>query len=481
MIMKPAHAVLLVLPLLTTACSAWLPAAHRAAPIASEAPLAVTPAAGAPRWPAADWWHKYADSALDALIAQGLANAPSIANAQARFNNARESVRISAAAAGVRIDAQASVTRQRLSENGLFPAELLGFTWYNQADLGLQASYSFDWWHKRRAATLAAVDAARAAQAERSAAALALTAAIADSYFGWQADQAQRALLDEQLRLAMRHQQITAARIRAELEPADGQYPLDSELAALRAMRIELETSANLHRVVIAALLGVSTEQLPAFTATPLPAVSTRLPDNVRVNLLARRADIVASRWRVEAAQQQLHAARAEFMPDISINALAALSSIDLGRLFEAGSATPSIGAAIHLPIFDSGLLKAQYGVRAAQLDAAVAGYNEAVVSAAREVATHTLNLQQLGAQREQHLAQINAAQQLLSAAEARHQRGLTDARPVLSAGQLVQQRRAALAGLDAAAVSADINLQLALGGGYSSDGFTTASNDGHL
>ncbi|MGE0115603.1 MAG: efflux transporter outer membrane subunit [Steroidobacteraceae bacterium] len=474
--MKLTYAALLSLSMLTSACSTWPPIAHPTASISSETPLSAVPGTGSSQWPASDWWRKYDDSTLDSLIAQGLANAPSIANAEARFNNARESVRISAAASGVRVEAQASVTRQRLSDNGLFPAELLGFSWYNQADLGLNASYSFDWWHKRQAATLAAVDTARAAQAERSAAALALTAAIADSYFGWQADQAQLALMDEQLQLTNRRQQITAARIRAELDPADGQYQMDSELAELHAARIGLETSASLRRVVIAALLGTRAEQLPAFVARPLPAVSAQLPDSVRVDLLSRRADIVASRWRIEAAQQQLRAARAEFMPDISINALAALSSVDLAKLLDAGSAAPAIGAAIHLPIFDSGLLKAQYGARGAQLDAAIASYNDTVITAAREVATHVLSLQQLGAQREQRLAQINAARQLLDAAEARNRNGLTDARPVLNAGQFLQQQHAAMTSLEAAAVSADINLQLALGGGYLGNG---SRNDG--
>jgi outer membrane protein, multidrug efflux system len=467
---KP-YPVLLVLPVFISACSQWLPMTHSAPPTVTSVPLgADLTADSSATWPAADWWRKYDDDTLDLLIRQAAGNSPSIANAEARFNNAREAVRISAAATGLHVDASASINRQRLSDNGLFPTEFLGFSWYSQADLGLRATYSFDWWHKRQAATQAAVNEARAAQAERSAASMALAAAIADSYFGWQGDQAQLGLLDSQQQLLARQQQITAARIRAELEPAGNLYQLDGDIAALRAMRIELLASASLRRVVIAALLGIGTEQLPAFVARPLPSVTAQLPDTVRIDLLARRADIVASRWRIDAAQQQLQAARAEFMPDISINALAGLSSIDLGKLLTTGSAVPAIGAAIHLPIFDSGLLKAQYGLRAAQLDAAVAGYNDTVVTAARQVATQVITLQKLAAQRQQRLAQVNSAQQLLNTAEARKRQGLTDNRPVLTATQLLQQHRSAVTSVDAAALSADINLQLVLGGGYWAD-----------
>jgi NodT family efflux transporter outer membrane factor (OMF) lipoprotein len=454
--------------LLAAGCSTWLPASHQASATLTAAPISTALTTQNSDWPAASWWHKYDDDTLNTLIIQALASAPSIANAEARFNSARESIRVSAASSGLRVDAQAAVTRQRLSDNGLFPIEFLGFSWYTQADLGLKASYSFDWWHKRQAITEAAIDEARAAQVERAAAGLSLAAAVADSYFGWQADQAQLALLDEQIQLLTRRQKITAARIRADLEAADGQFQLEGDLAALRVTRISLATSAELHRVVIAALLGTSVDQLPAFVARALPNVDAHLPESVRVDLLARRPDIAASRWHIEAAQRQLQAARAEFMPDISINALAALSSIDLGKLLNAGSSAPSIGAAIHLPIFDSGLLKAQYGARAAMLNSAVASYNATIISAAREVASQALTLQQLGAQREQRQAQIDAANQLVNVNAARHTQGLSDGRAVLMAQQALHQQQAALINLDVAALSADINLQLALGGGYS-------------
>jgi len=477
---RPLQGLLLVAPLAISACSLWLPKPHPTPELSSIAPLPATLPGNSPdntgEWPAAQWWQKYQDDTLNTLIAQALQNAPSLATAEARFSSAREAARVSAATAGLRVDAQASVARQRLSDNGLFPSELLGFSWYNQADLGLKASYTFDWWHKQRDTTEAALDEVRAAQAEQAAASIGLAASIADSYFGWQGDQAQIALLDAQLQLTTQRQQINAVRIAAQLEAPDTRYQFDNDLAALRATRIELASSAQLRRVVIAALMGVSVDQLPEFVAKPLPAVNAGLPDSVRIDLLARRADIVAARWRIEGAQRHLQAARAEFMPDVSVNALAALSTIDLNKLFDYGSRAPSLGAAIHLPIFDSGLLKAQYGARAAQLDAAVTSYNNTIISAAQNVATQAITLQKLDAQRTQRVAQVDAATQQLNAATARKQQGLSDARPVLVAQQAVQQQQAAVTNLDVAALSADINLQLALGGGYDGGGYASGN-----
>ena len=62
--------------------------------------------------------------------------------------------------------------------------------------------------------------------------------------------------------------------------------------------------------------------------------------------MISRRADINASRWRVEAAERNLESARTEFFPDVTINALAGLSSIDVGKLIEYGSRVPQASAA---------------------------------------------------------------------------------------------------------------------------------------
>src|ERR1700740_2379475 len=105
--MKPTTVLLATLPWLITACGTWLPAAHRTPEIATHAPLPADLSGisshTSDQWPAASWWQKYQDSTLDSLIARALATAPSIATAEARFSSARESARISAAAAGLRV------------------------------------------------------------------------------------------------------------------------------------------------------------------------------------------------------------------------------------------------------------------------------------------------------------------------------------------------------------------------------------------
>ena len=457
----------LALVLAAIAGCAGLPQKHKPVVLTDAAPLDGFEAQSGGTWPAPEWWKRYQDPTLDQLIELGGANSPTLATAHARYDSARQSVRLAAAESGAHLDATGDADRQRLSENGLFPPQLLGFTWYNQFDLGLQASYTFDWWGKQKNAVEAAIDQAHAAQADRSAAALMLASSIADAYFGWQSDQSRLMLGREKLAAVESQAKVTQARVGADLDSADELNNADLALAAAREQIAMLEGSAKLRLVALAALVGRSIGDLPPLAAKPLPALSGTLPDNVKIDLIARRADITASRWRVESAEKSLASARADFFPDITVNALLGVSSLDVGKLLEYGSRVPQMSAAIHLPIFDGGRLKARYGGAQAAIDSAVSSYQDTVISAARDVATQATSRAQIQSQRAQRAQQVAAALRMRETAAARVRQGITDSRSELLAAQSWIDQRDALLQLDAAALSADIALQRALGGGY--------------
>ncbi len=151
----------------------------------------------------------------------------------------------------------------------------------------------------------------------------------------------------------------------------------------------------------------------------------------------------------------------------MSINALAGVQSIDVTTLINYGSRVPAASAAIHLPLFDAGRLKARYGASQAAVESAAASYRETVVAAARDVATQATTLAQLEAQRTQRAIELDAALELRASAAARVRQGVADSRTELAAAQSLIEQRDALLQLDAASVSADIGLKRALGGGY--------------
>jgi|APAra7269096870_1048528.scaffolds.fasta_scaffold00343_25 multidrug efflux system outer membrane protein len=467
-----------------------IPAKVQHPALRDDVPLAGLPSQAGAAWPATDWWRKYNDPQLDQVMALVMKQSPDLEQARSRVQTAEQSVRVTAAQAGLTIKGNAQLTRQRISDHGLMPPSLLGFNWYNQGDLSVQLEYDFDFWGKKRSSIEAALDQAHAAEAERSAAVLTIQNAVADAYFSLLADENRLQLTQQAVAVQQRLLHIAELRVRQGVDLPDTVQQARGQLASVQQMQATLEGSIELRKVVLAALVNVSPAQLPPLAPRALPELEGGLPDDARLDLIARRPDIAASRWQVEAALKQTDVARADYFPDFSINAMAGLSSTDqgaphiagfssgskgdLGNLFTMGSRVFGITPAVHLPIFEGGRLKASYGASRAQLDAAIADYNVAVTNAARDVATQAVTAQQIAARREKQDAQVKANEALFTSAQARAAHGTKDARESLTAqAQLLQQRDQAIS-LRAQALSTDLALIKALGGGYRSDAART-------
>ncbi|HXC59869.1 MAG TPA: TolC family protein, partial [Steroidobacteraceae bacterium] len=294
---------LLLSALLLGACS--VPPREQPASLREQVPLTLQGVKlDAAPWPSQNWWQRYNDPVLSQLIERALQEAPRIATATARIAAAREQVRVAGASTGLQVDLKAQFERLRLSENGLLPTDFLGFNWYNQADLGLDIRYQLDWWGRKHAVIEAALDRAHAAQAEQRAAMLSLSAAVAQEYFGWQLDNARIALAQQRLQLIDAQRQLAARRVAARLESTDYGQQLGLQQAAATEILVQLQTSLRLRVVALAALTGTAEGELPALQAHPLPSMSVGLPEHVGIDLLAHRPDIVASRWRITAAQR---------------------------------------------------------------------------------------------------------------------------------------------------------------------------------
>jgi multidrug efflux system outer membrane protein len=474
-LLRPA---LLAVAVATLLAACHIPAKIDRPALRDDVPLAGLVTDQRPGWPAAEWWRAYGDPQLDTLMDMALRGAPDLAQAKTRVDSAQQNIRVAAAQAGLRIDGSAQFARQRMSEHGLIPAQFLGFTWYNQADIGVQVSYDFDWWGKKRFTLESAIDSARAAEAERSASSLAIQAVVADTYFGWLADMSRVAIADRLVAVRERALRIAGLRVKQGVDVPDTAQQARAELAGARQQRVALQGSADIRRASLATLVGISPAQLPPLTPRALPDVGTGLPGNVGTDLMARRPDIAASRWQVEAALRQTDAARAQFFPDVSLSGMAGLSSIDMDKLFSASSRVFSLTPALHLPIFEGGALEANHGVSQAQLGAAVAQYNATVASAARDVATQALGAQQLAARRTQQADQIDAARTLLASAKARAARGVRDDRESLAGEASLAQQLDMDADLQGQALSTDVALIKSLGGGYRAEPVTSPSTN---
>lgn len=420
-----------------------------------------------PQQLAGDWWTAYRDPQLDALMRRALAQHPSLAQAQARLARAAAAIENARAAERVSGALSADATRQRYTEHGLVPPPVAGHL-YTNANLQAGLSYDLDFFGRHAAALKSALGTQKAAEAEAAAARLNLSAAIARAYLGLARVLEQRRLLDEQLQRSEQSLALVRQRVEAGLDNAPSLRSAETPLPELRRQGLALDAQAELLRHQLAALSAQPQAELAALSPR-LPAALALQPEaQLGVDLLGRRPELVAARWRVEAASQDLKLARTQFYPNVSLSAFAGFSSLGLDQLLNAGSRQYGLGPSLRLPIFDSGRLGAQLKGSAADLDAAVAAYNGALLEALRDAADQLSGLRSLERQRReqgQALAHVQASRDL---AQQRYDAGLSNYLAVLNAEQALLNQRRALLDLQGQDLEAQVGLIRALGGGWS-------------
>ena len=416
---------------------------------------------------AAEWWRDFGDEQLNGLIAQALQSSPSLKLAQARLARARAVMEVADAATLPQLNGQIDLTRQRYTANGAVPPPLAGAI-RDSGTAQLNASWELDFFGKNRAALDAALGSAQAAEADAQAARVLLASNVARSYFqlarlNEQAFVARRTLAQREETLKLVQDRVAAGLdTRLELRQSEGGLP---------EARLQLETVQEqivLTRNALAALVGQTgsgalAQHPPALAAIKNVALTSSIP----ADLLGRRADIAAARWRVEAASRDVVNAKTQFYPNINLVAFAGFSSIGLGRLLDAGSQQWGVGPALRLPIFDAGRLRANLRGKTADLDAAVESYNAAVIDAVRDVADQVASSQAIGRQQVEQRSAQEAAEGAYEIAVQRYQAGLGNYLNVLTAESSVLTQRRLAVDLAARALDTQVALMRALGGGY--------------
>ena len=417
-------------------------------------------------WPELDWWKRFGDPQLDALEEEGLAGSPTIRLARSRVDQALAAAQVAGAVRKPQVNASGDVTRQRFSENAIFPPPIGGST-FTTTEVALNADYELDLWGKNRAAYDAALGRSQAAEADAFTSRLVLSAALAGAYVQLarayeQLDLAHRALEDRE-----KVQALTNDRVRAGLDSRLELKQVETSIPAARARVAQVEEEIALARNQIAALLGKGPDRGLALERPTLRMADVALPSRVPADLLGRRPDVVASRLRAEAASRQVAAQKGEFYPDVNLSALVGLQSVTLSHLLDPASAIPSIGAAVRLPIFDGGRLRGALAQRNAEYDAAVEQYNQTLADALREVVDQLTSLRSVNAQRTEVESALASAEEAYALAVTRYKAGLGSLLQVLTAEMAVLEQRNLRADLQSRELALSIDLMRALGGGY--------------
>ncbi|HTC51590.1 MAG TPA: efflux transporter outer membrane subunit [Steroidobacteraceae bacterium] len=424
-------------------------------------------AVDASAWPQTQWWKAYGDPQLDDLISEALVGNPGLRIAEARTRAALAEVAAADSARFPSSGLSGQAVRGRFSEHGLFPSPFAG-NWDTLAALTATLSWQVDFWGKNRAAYESAVGSARAAEIDAQAARLTLAANIAHVYAQLQQDSLQLNVARDTLRDREQVLALTRDRNAAGL---DSRLELTQAQAALPAAREQidaLEESAARARHVLAALTGAGPDRSLSIH-DPLPNVAPRavLPSTVPAELLGHRPDLVAQRWRVEAASQGIREATAEFYPNVDLVAFIGLQNLGSTTLLSAANRQYGVAPAFTLPLFDAGKRRAKLAAQDAQYDAAVEQYNQIVTDALREVVDALTSMDSLRRQGAEERDALASAQEAYDLSVLRYREGVGNYLQVLSAESQLLAQRSLEAQLQARALDLSVDLVQALGGGF--------------
>ncbi len=417
-------------------------------------------------WPSAKWWQAYGDTQLDALVDKAATGSPNLRLAAARIAEARAMAGIVHAAGLPEVGAKVAFDRVRYSEQDFIPPPYAGtYTWTNSAFLS--ASYDIDVWGKEAKRDSAALDNVHTTEAEAQEARLALQTLIVQAYvelaLQFQIHDIEQHTLEQQQLIVDIANRRRAIGLGTQLEVSQAEAPLPASQARLK----QIDERIDSLRHQLAALAGEGPGAGEAITRPSLnPVARIALPSSLPADLIGRRPDVVANRWRVEASARGIDVAKTEFYPNVNLSALFGFQSLGFAGFLSNASRMDGIAPAISLPIFTGGKLRANLGMQTARYDEAVERYNQSVVDGMRSVADQVSGWRSLEEQQKDTEHAVELAQRSYDLAMRGFKSGLTEYIVVLNAQVNLLSQQQNDAKVHYGQLSAYAGLVRAIGGG---------------
>jgi NodT family efflux transporter outer membrane factor (OMF) lipoprotein len=423
----------------------------------------------------AQWWHQFGDAQLDALVAKALDGSPNLGAAAARVTRAQAVVDATRGTEAPQVAFDASVKRELLSRNGLFPPPYGGSV-FNQSNATLGVKWDADLFGRQKADLEAALGSARAAKADADVAAQQIAMQVVRAYFSLARLESQRVVAQRTYDQRKQMLSLITQRVNAGLDTVVEQKQGEGALPDTLAQIELLDEQIDLTRHMLAALTAQPMNALATLAPTLAQLHVSVQPPVLGADLIARRADVAAAIARVEAAEQQVKSQRTKFYPDINFSAGFGLDAISLQHFLELPSKAWSFGPALHLPIFEGGTLRAQLKGKAAERDAAIQAYNQQVIDAVREAADAATSAASIGRQLVLQRQALEASTESFDFSQKRYGQGLGNALIVLNAEtQMLAERRLEV-DLQYRALDVQAQLMKALGGGWTAAAPSTPS-----
>lgn len=415
----------------------------------------------------AKWWEIFGDPQLNALEEEVTVSNQNLKVAEARFRQARATIRFNRSAEFPTISTSPSIVNERDSANQpYFPPSLTSNS-TGAFTLPFDLSYELDLWGKIRRTVSASKEEAQASAADLQTTNLSLHAELAVDYFELRSADEQKQLLDDTVRDYTDALNLTRNRFEVGTAPKSDVAQAQMQLDGARVQDTDVTVMRAQYEHAIATLIGKPPAQ---FNIAPVPKTALKLPVipvGLPASLLERRPDIAAGERRMAEANDQIGIARAAFFPSLVLGAEGGFAGTTITNWFNWPSLMWAVGPQLSQTFFDAGRRPAVSERAIANYDGTVASYRQTTLTAFQEVEDILAALRILEKEAQQQREATSSAQESLQLFANRYEGGVDNYLQVITAQTVLLTNQRNDIDIERRRMDASVLLVKAVGGGW--------------
>lgn len=330
----------------------------------------------------------------------------------------------------------------------------------------VNATWELDLWGRIRRSNEAAQAQIIGSEAGRRAVMMTVVANVANGYLTLRG-------LDRQLEIARSTEQAYAESVKLfQLRFQHGaisQLELSQVMSQHETARQAIPSYESLIRQqenLISLLLGRAPGPIPR--GSPLDELAAPgIPAGLPSQLLERRPDIIQAEQTLVAANAEIGVARANYFPKISLTGALGVASGDIGRLFVPGAAISSAAVQLTAPLLNFGATSGQVKQAEAQQQQALYQYQQAILTAFREVEDALIKTTKGREQVAAQLRQVRSLEDYTRLARLQFEAGTSSYLQVLDAERSLFSGRLAYTQTTYDLLMSVVSVYKAMGGGW--------------
>lgn len=408
------------------------------------------------------WWELLRDEELQQLIRVALVENKDLQRAVATVEEfrARALIARSDYFPGITVSGSAPAGRKA---QFLFPGFASPFNYYLVGNL----AWEVDLWGRVRRLNEAARADLLSKEENRRAVTIQLVSAVAEAYFNLRQFDLQLDIAKRTLQSWEESVRIAQARLRQGMTSKLDADQFEAERAGAAARTAELQRQMVQAENHLSLLLGRKPFAIARGRALDEQVLPPDVPAGLPSELLQRRPDLLVAEQQLAASTARIGAAKAERFPRITLTGLLGVAHPELSLIFTDPSSFGVFSAAVATPLLNAQVLGFQQEAVEAQNKQALAQYQQAVLTAFREVEDALVAVSTARTQSESQQQQVTALQSALKLAELRYKGGLANYLDVLVARRNLFEAELALTSTRRLLLASTVQLYKALGGGW--------------